>query len=167
MALGAVLGPVVAAGPGWQGNFYLCAPIAMILSFVWWKFIHSDESKKIHEHDYVEEAHAESSTKSQKSGKKPRMDFLGIITVTVTLVSFMVAITFSGSIATNLVGFLVPLVIGIIALVLFIIVEKLVNSLLINRKLAFHPVLLTANIMMLMFGNITVVAIVHPSLLSF
>jgi MFS family permease len=27
MALGAVLGPVIAAGPGWQGNFYLCAPL--------------------------------------------------------------------------------------------------------------------------------------------
>ncbi len=51
MALGAVLGPVVAAGPGWQGNFYLIAPIAVVLLFVCWRFIHSDESKKIHEHD--------------------------------------------------------------------------------------------------------------------
>jgi len=55
MALGAVLGPVVAAGPGWQGNFYVCAPIAVVLSFVCWTFIHTDESKKIHEHDYIEQ----------------------------------------------------------------------------------------------------------------
>src|SRR6476620_6619672 len=51
MALGAVLGPVVAAGPGWQGNFYFIAPIAAILTFVSWKFVHVDESKKIHEED--------------------------------------------------------------------------------------------------------------------
>lgn len=152
MALGAVLGPVVAAGPGWQGNFYLVAPIAVILLFVCWKFIHADESKKIHEHDYVDKAEAERSVKAQKKDKKPRMDFLGIITVTGTLVSFLVAITFSGSLATDLTKFLIPLIIGIIALVLFIIVEKRVESPLINLKLAFHPVLLIANIMMLMFG---------------
>ena len=51
MALGAVLGPVVAADAGWQGNFYFIAPIAVVLSFVCWRFIHSDETKKIHEHD--------------------------------------------------------------------------------------------------------------------
>ncbi|HET7391030.1 MAG TPA: MFS transporter, partial [Nitrososphaeraceae archaeon] len=51
MALGAVLGPVVAANSGWRGNFYFIAPIAVVLSFVCWRFIHSDETKKIHEHD--------------------------------------------------------------------------------------------------------------------
>jgi MFS family permease len=42
MALGAVLGPVVAANSGWQGNFYFIAPIVVVLSFVCWRFIHSD-----------------------------------------------------------------------------------------------------------------------------
>jgi predicted MFS family arabinose efflux permease len=50
MALGAILGPVVAAGGGWQDNFYFCAPIAVVLSFACWKFIKSDESKKVEEH---------------------------------------------------------------------------------------------------------------------
>src|SRR5438093_9175018 len=52
MALGAVLGPVVAAGAGWQGNFYICAPIAVVLTFASWRFLHIDESKKIHERDH-------------------------------------------------------------------------------------------------------------------
>jgi hypothetical protein len=56
--------------------------------------------------------------------KKQRIDFIGILTMTVTLVSFLIAITFSGSIATNLIAFVVPLAIGIIFLVLFIIVER-------------------------------------------
>ena len=51
MALGGVLGPPIAAGAGWQGLFYFTAPIAVILTFVCWRFIHTDETKKIHEHD--------------------------------------------------------------------------------------------------------------------
>jgi MFS family permease len=154
MALGAVLGPVVAAGPGWQGNFYLCAPIAVVLSFACWKFIHADESKKIHdEHDNVDqEIPSDVPTQAKKQHKKQRIDIMGIIMLTVTLVSFLVAITFSGSIATNLVAFVIPLVIGVIFLVLFIFVEKRVKSPLVNLKLVFYPVIFTGNIMMLMFG---------------
>ena len=72
--------------------------------------------------------------------------------MTVTLVSFLIAITFSGSIATNFTSFVGPLVVGIIFLIIFIIVEKRVKAPLINLKLVFHPVIFTGNIMMLMFG---------------
>jgi len=44
--------------------------------------------------------------------------YMGIIMLTVTLVSFLVAITFSGSLTTNLVPFVLPLAIGVIFLVL-------------------------------------------------
>jgi MFS family permease len=153
MALGAVLGPVVAAGPGWQGNFYLCAPIAVVLLFVCWRFIHSDEGKKIHEDDYVDEKpSSDTPTKTKKQYKKQSIDFMGIIILTVTLVSFLIAITFSGSIATNLLAFAVPIAIGVIFLVLFLIVEKRIRAPIVNLKLVFHPVIFTGNIMMLMFG---------------
>ena len=79
---------------------------------------------------------------------------MGIITMTVTLVSFLIAITFSGSIATNFTSFVYPLLVGIIFLIIFIIVEKRVKAPLINLKLVFHPVIFTGNIMMLMFGII-------------
>ena len=153
MALGAVLGPVVAASAGWQGNFYFIAPIAVVLLFVCWRFIHSDESKKIHEHEHVdEETPSDIPTKAKKQDKKLRLDFIGIITLTVTLVSFLIAITLSETITTNLIAFVVPLVIGVIFLVLFMKVEKRAKSPLVNLKLAFHPVIFTGNIMMLMFG---------------
>ena len=80
MALGAVLGPVVAANSGWQGNFYFIAPIAFVLSFVCWRFIHSDETMKIHEHDHVE-ASKDIPTKDKRD-KKQRIDIIGIITLT-------------------------------------------------------------------------------------
>ena len=147
MALGAVLGPIVAAGAGWQANFYFCAPIAVILSLACWRFIHADESKKIHEHDHVD-----IPTNSEKQARKQRIDFIGIITMAVTLVSFLIAITSSGSIATNPIAFIVPLAIGVIFLVLFLIVEKRVKYPLVNLKLVFHPVIFIGNITMLMFG---------------
>ena len=151
MALGAVLGPVVAAGPGWQGNFYLCAPIAVVLSFVCWRFVRSDESKKIEEHHHlVFEASGVSAEAMKK--KREHLDFIGIITLAVTIVSFLIAITLSESITTNLIAFVVPLAIGVIFLVLFMKVEKRAKSPLVNLKLAFHPVIFTGNIMMLMFG---------------
>jgi MFS family permease len=152
MALGAVLGPVVAAGAGWQANFYFCAPIAAILTFVSWRYVHVDESQKILDT-------AKDPMDIPSKTKRPRLDVIGIVTMSVTIVSFLIAITFSGSIATNLMGFLIPLIIGVIFLVLFLIVEKQVKSPLVNLKLVFQPVILVGNIIMLMFGILQYIVI--------
>jgi MFS family permease len=152
MALGAVLGPIVAAGAGWQANFYFCAPIAAILTFVSWRYLHIDESQKILD---IAKDPRDIPTKT----KRPRLDVIGIVTMSVTIVSFLIAITFSGSIATNLMGFLIPLIIGVIFLVLFLIVEKQVKSPLVNLKLVFQPVILVGNIIMLMFGILQYIVI--------
>jgi MFS family permease len=149
LALGAIMGPVVVADAGWQGNFYFSAPIAVVLLFACWKFIHADESKKIQEHDHIDK---EVPSEIPPKAKRPRMDYMGIITLTVTIVSFLLAITFVGSIATNLSAFVVPLIIGVISLVLFMRVEKRVKSPLVNLKLEFNAAIFTGNIIMLMYG---------------
>ena len=143
------MGPVVVADAGWQGNFYFCVPIAVVLSFACWKFVHADESKKIHEHDHFDK---ETPRDIPPKAKKHSMDYMGLITLTVTIVSFLLAITFIGSIATNLTAFVVPLVIGVISLVLFMIVEKRVKPPLVNLKLELNAAIFTGNIMMLMYG---------------
>ena len=157
MALGAILGPVVAASGGWQDNFYFCAPIAVVLSFACWKFIKSDESKKVEEHNQLLKSSSSTSSASilpikDVRKKREHLDFIGIITLTVTIVSFLIAITLSETIKTNFIAFAVPLIIGVIFLVVFMKVEKRAKSPLVNLKLAFHPVIFTGNIMMLMFG---------------
>ena len=73
LALGGIMGPIVAAGAGWQGNFYFCAPIAVVLSLACWKFIHADETKKIHEHDDVDK---ETPRDTAPKTKKQRMDYV-------------------------------------------------------------------------------------------
>jgi len=149
LALGAIMGPVVVADAGWQGNFYYCAPIAVVLSLVCWKFIHTDESKKIHEHDSVDK---ETPHDVPTTPKKHRFDYMGIATLTVTIVSFLLAITFVGSITANLSTFVVSLIIGVIFFVIFMKVEKRAKSPLVNLKLEFNAAIFTGNIMMLMYG---------------
>jgi MFS family permease len=156
MAIGAVLGPIIVAGPGWQSVFYICAPFAVVLLFVSWKFIKVDEGKKIHEHDQLP---SDMSDKASKKARKKRIDFIGIITMAIAIISFLLAITFSGSIATNLIAFVIPLVVGVISLILFIIVEKRTKFPLVNLKLVFHPVVLSGNITMLMFGVLQYIVI--------
>jgi MFS family permease len=155
LALGGIMGPVVVADAGWQGNFYYCAPIAVILTLVCWRFIKSDESKKIYEHDNADKVTQPDAPKA----KKPRMDYMGIATLTVTIVGFLLAITFVGSIATNLIAFVAPLIIGIIALVLFLIVEKRVKPPLVNLKLEFNKAILVGNVIMLMYGILEYIVI--------
>jgi MFS family permease len=151
MAIGAVMGPPVAANLGWQGNFYLIAPIAVVILFASWKFIHVDESKKIEEHDRIDRERPSDIPKKAKRQDK-HIDFIGIAILTVTLVSFLVAITYSTSITTNLARFAVPLAIGVISMVILFIVEKRLKDPLVNLKLIFHPLIFSGNIMMLMFG---------------
>ena len=155
LALGAIMGPVVVADAGWRGNFYFCGPIAVILTLVCWRFVHSDESKKIYEHDQVDKATRPDAPKP----KKERMDFMGIATLTVTIVSFLLAITFIGSIATNATPFVVSLIIGIVSLVLFLIVEKRVKPPLVNLKLEFNKVIVVGNVIMLMYGILEYIVI--------
>ena len=74
------------------------------------------KSKKIYEHDHVDKVTRRDAPKA----KKQRMDYMGIATLTATIVSFLLAITFIGSIATNLIAFVAPLIIGIISLGTFL-----------------------------------------------
>ena len=79
--------------------------------------------------------------------------------MSVSLVSFLIAITNSGSLSENPLGFVVPLVIGAISLILFILVEKRAKSPLVPLKLLLSPPIFAGNIAMLMFGIIQYIII--------
>jgi len=164
MALGVVLGPIIVASIGWQSIFFMCAPIAAIILFMCWRALPVDESAKISEDVAPNANHTNNVRKKgvDKSGldkKKIALDIKGIVTMTVSLVSFLVAITNSGSLVENPLGFVVPLIIGAIALVLFIIVEKKAKSPLVPLKLLLQPPIFAGNIAMLMFGIVQYIII--------
>jgi MFS family permease len=149
MALGVVLGPALVAGPGWQTIFFICAPIAALLLFFTWRSLPVDETAKI---DGVAQNKNEASRNPPKSGRKISVDIKGIVTMTVALVSFMIAITNSGSLPDNFVGFIIPLIIGAISLSIFLVVEKRAKEPLVPLKLLLQPAIFAGNISMLMFG---------------
>jgi MFS family permease len=162
MALGVVLGPVLVSSTGWQFIFFMCAPMAAILLFLCWRSLPVDETAKIVQEDVQVKNNknktsgdggggAEDSNKSA-ARKKIELDVKGIVTMTVALVSFLVAITNSGSLSSNIIGFALPLVVGAVSLVIFIIVERRAKSPLVPLKLLFQPAVFTGNIAMLMFG---------------
>jgi MFS family permease len=168
MAIGVVLGPIIVATIGWQSIFFMCAPIAAILLFMCWRVLPVDESAKILEHGKPITGDTEAGRKEDvvdnnkvDERKKGRfaLDVKGIITMSVSLVSFLVAITNSSALSENPLGFAVPMAIGAISLVLFIVVEKRAKSPLVPLKLLLQPPIFAGNIAMLMFGIIQYIII--------
>ena len=165
MALGVVLGPIIVASIGWQSIFFMCAPIAAILLFLCWRVLPVDESVKIMVHGTPSDTDAGRNGGVDKNGAEMRkktkisLDIKGIVTMSVSLVSFLIAITNSGSASENPLGFTVPLVIGAISLVLFILVEKRTKSPLVPLKLLLQPAIFAGNIAMLMFGIVQYIII--------
>ena len=157
MAIGVVLGPVLVSELGWQTIFYMCTPLAFLLLFFVWKGIPVDETYKIDEQVKIKDGDQDSHAK--KTRPKLSVDIPGTITMAIALVSFLLAITYSGSITTNSSAFFVPLVIGIIALFFFIRVEKKAKSPLVPLKLLLHPVIFTGNITMLMIGVVQYIVV--------
>lgn len=147
MGIGVVLGPVIVASLSWQSIFFMCAPFAAILLFISWRGLPIDESKKI---DDVPRDANRSHKGDQKVYRKISIDFPGTATMAVTLVAFLVALTNSSS--GNLLSFIIPMIIGAVSLVLFVITENKVKKPLVPIKLLTQPAIFAGNMSLLMFG---------------
>ena len=158
MALGVVLGPTLVETTGWQTIFFMCTPIAALLLFLTWRVLPVDETTKITS-DTVDKQDTAGSHGRSNIKKRISLDIKGIITMTVSLVSFLIAITNSGSLPDNLIGFVVPLIIGAVSLIIFLRVEKKAKDPLVPLKLLMQPAIFAGNISMLMFGIVQYIII--------
>ena len=149
MALGVVFGPILVAGAGWQTIFFISAPIAALLLFLCWRGLPVDETAKISE---VERIEGGGSSDKPKAARRLNLDIKGIVTMTVALVSFMIAITNSGKLPDGIISFAVFLIIGSVSLILFLKVERKAKNPLVPLKLLMQPAIFAGNISMLMFG---------------
>jgi MFS family permease len=156
MALGVVFGPIIVAESGWQSIFFICIPIAALLLFFCWRSLPVDETSKIGQ---VEQIGKETSNDKPKPARRLNLDIKGIVTMAVALVSFMVAITNSGKLPDNIIGFAIPLIIGAISLIIFLRVEKKAQNPLVPLKLLMQPAIFAGNISMLMFGVVQYIII--------
>jgi MFS family permease len=156
MALGVVFGPILVAETGWQTIFFICIPISALLLFFCWRSLPIDETAKI---GHVEQTAKETSSDKPKSARRLNLDIKGIVTMAVAMVSFLIAITNSGKLPDNLIGFVIPLIIGAISLILFLRVERKAKNPLVPLKLLLQPAIFAGNISMLMFGIVQYIII--------
>ncbi|MGA7543184.1 MAG: MFS transporter, partial [Nitrososphaeraceae archaeon] len=156
MALGVVFGPILVAETGWQTIFFICIPISALLLFFCWRSLPIDETAKI---GHVEQTVKETSSDKPKSARRLNLDVKGIVTMAVAMVSFLIAITNSGKLPDNIIGFVIPLIIGAISLILFLRVEKKAKNPLVPLKLLLQPAIFAGNISMLMFGIVQYIII--------
>src|ERR687888_272205 len=186
--IGVAIGGNIINNFGWHATFLLVIPIAVILFVAITRFIHLDTDKAIQVSDkntefccrfihvrrdiLLSESSSTTTTEYADSNinsinkNRSTIDLMGAITLSITLVSFLVALQFiqtiSASDSSN-----VLIVIGfgaaaIIALSFFIIIERKANSPLIDFKLLINKILLPANIINMIVG-ITALMVVYQT----
>lgn len=158
---------------GWRMTFFMIIPISLVLLFIIRKYIHVDdeiqyenEQTKIEniKVERTESPKSESLTKNNNNNntlklkkdvngintkynkKKIHIDIKGAITLTITIISFLLALTFlhsdteinsyfNSSYYSTTYPVLPFITVGIISLVLFILIEKRTQFPLINFKI--------------------------------
>ena len=168
---------------GWHATFLLVIPIAVITRFIHLdidkatrisdkntefccRFIHVRKDILLSESSSTTTTEYADSNISSIDRNRSTIDLMGAITLSITVISFLVALQFvqtvSASDSSN-----VLIVIGfgaaaIIALSFFIIIERKANSPLIDFKLLINKILLPANIINMIVG-ITALMVVYQT----
>ena len=143
-AIGLVLGAAVVYFGGWQAVFFSAIPFSILLFFLLWKVIPKVSG--------VPNVGEDKDGKGIPKRHGKAIDIPGVITMILTVSTFMLAITFLGQGAGALGLFWAFLVIGVISIIAFFMIEKRSEVPLINLKLAFHRIIRVGNIGYLMLG---------------
>ena len=145
-ALGLVLGAAVVAAGGWQGVFTSAIPFSLVLLFLLWKFVPKIGTPKI--------SNDEKDGKVKKQKFTQLVDIPGLITLILTIASFMLTFTFLGMGTEAASKFWTFLVIAVASLAAFLMIEKRSKIPLVNLKLAFGKIIFIANMIFLLLGII-------------
>ncbi|MGB6628641.1 MAG: MFS transporter [Nitrososphaeraceae archaeon] len=186
--IGVAIGGTIINNFGWHTTFLLVIPIAIVLFVAISRFIHIDMDKAtarisdkntefccrfIHVRRDILLSESSSTTteydsRSRSINKnKSNIDMMGAITLSITVISFLVALQFIQTVnaapSANL-----PIVIGfgaaaIISLSFFIMVERKAISPLIDLNLFVNKILLRANIINMIVG-ITALMVVYQTI---
>jgi MFS family permease len=159
MVVGLVLGAQIVGELGWRDVFYISAPIAFGLLFIAWRYIGRQKHRDVLPGTAQPAPKVPPSTKEIRTdapeivkSKDRGIDVRGAIALAVSLTSFLLAITFAGTIPSTTTEFAVFLAIGIVTLVIFFMVEKRSRYPLVNLKLMFGKLMITGNIIFLLAG---------------
>ena len=151
--VGLALGANIIEHFGWRTTFFSIVFVAIGLWFVIRRYIH-DSTDSI---DTIE-LESQIPISKDKKIKNPQeantltnsnnIDIKGTITLAVTIISFLMILSFSQTQGIENPLLFVFIVVGITSLVLFVIIEKRSNSPLVNFQLMTNKVILSANIIL-------------------
>ncbi|HXP52501.1 MAG TPA: MFS transporter, partial [Bacteroidia bacterium] len=177
--IGVAIGGTIINNFGWHATFFLVIPIAIALFVSISRFIHidideatariSDKNTEfccrfIHVRRDILLSESGVTTEYDSSNKsKSTVDIMGAITLSITVISFLVALQFIQSVNASD-SATVPIVIGfgaaaIISLSFFIMIERRTQSPLLDLKLLLNRILLPANIINMIVGITALMAV--------
>ncbi|MFZ0893811.1 MAG: MFS transporter, partial [Candidatus Nitrosopolaris sp.] len=184
--IGVAIGGTIINNFGWHATFLLVIPIAVVLFVAITKFIHLDLEKATRISDKNTEfccrfIHVRrdillsessgttteyDSTSSNIDKNKSAVDIMGAITLSITVISFLVALQFIQTVsALDSPNTLIVIGFGataIVALSFFVMIERRADSPLIDLKLLRNKILLPANIINMIVG-ITALMVVYQT----
>ncbi|HJR49287.1 MAG TPA: MFS transporter [Nitrososphaeraceae archaeon] len=177
--VGLTVGGIIVQDYGWQSTFFTIIPIAIALLLVIWRFIHlidsRDEDQSQKRSRILEGDDNASKTSSQGDNSTMTMpkassqiDIKGAITLAITVASFLLVLTLLETSGSNIMAadgnenypsnaessaLVLPfLIIGVIAFVFFVIIERKEKYPLVDFKLMLHKSILPANLIIMLVG---------------
>jgi len=165
--IGLTVGGIIVEDYGWQYTFFTIIPIAIALLLIIWRFIHvteintDDQSQKrsrilegknVNKTGNIDDKRVNSKASSQ-------IDIKGAIALAITIASFLLVLTLLETSGSNLpsntnpsLNILPFLIIGIIALISFVIIERREKYPLVDFRLLFNKSILPANLIIMLVG---------------
>src|ERR671910_1730565 len=176
--VGLTVGGIIVQDYGWQSTFFTIIPIAIALLFIIWRFIHLIDSRDEHQsqkRSRILESDNASKTSSRVDNSTMTMpkassqiDIKGAITLAITVASFLLVLTLLETSGSNIMAangndnypsnaessaLVLPfLIIGVIAFVFFVIIERKEKYPLVDFKLMLHKSILPANLIIMLVG---------------
>src|SRR5918995_3780665 len=175
--VGLTVGGIIVQDYGWQSTFFTIIPIAIALLLVIWRFIHltdsrdEDQSQKrsrILEGDDNASKTSSQGDNSTMPNASSQIDIKSAITLAITVASFLLVLTLLETSGSNIVvangndnypsnaessALVLPfLIIGVIAFVFFVIIERKEKYPLVDFKLMLHKSILPANLIIMLVG---------------
>jgi MFS family permease len=174
--LGLLAGGSIIQFYGWQITFFTIIPIAILLLIIIWRFIHVNEGQQQQQHynDYQQQQPRQNkplrhglTEQGRKINSKPiitrrsrGIDIKGAITLSATLTSFLIALTYietttgadnnyNSNSSIQTIGFFIA---GIVSLILFIVIERRAKYPLVDFSIMLNRTLLPANLILFVVG---------------
>jgi MFS family permease len=174
--LGLTVGGIIVQDYGWQSTFFTIIPIAIALLLIIWRFVHlidsRDEDQSQKRSRSLEGDNASKTSSQGDNSTMPKassqIDIKGAITLAITVASFLLVLTLLETSGSNIMAangndnypsnakssaLVLPfLIIGVIAFVFFVIIERKEKYPLVDFKLMLHKSILPANLIIMLVG---------------